>query len=205
MNKNVLLLSAGFFLISLGFTGPHRFTTILFQEAGKPQLGFLSLFLIYVFFALTTSVSGRLISRFGPKISMILASVSYAVYVAVLPVFHPIVMMVMSIAVGISAAFLWSSQSLYLVSVSQKQTRGLSAGIFSAGNSLASFLSVIFLGFILERLALGRSIIFAAVSLFGFLGVAVLGLLSPDKLKKPGVKKNTVDWRMVFRSPTQLK
>lgn len=172
MNKKVWLLSAGFFLISLGFTGPHRFTTVLFQGQQQVKTGFLSLLLIYGFFAAGSLIASRVISRFGLVKTMAAASIIYGVYVLGLSRFSVVWLMIVSGLLGVGAALLYGAQSIYLAKVSPGDRRGLSAGVFQGANSLGSFISVLILGWRTD---------FAVAAGLVFLGSVLLFFLKPAK------------------------
>lgn len=201
MNRSLFLLTLGVGLVTLGFVGPHRFTTILFVEQDAPELGFWSIILIYIFYTISSPFSVQVISKFGAKDTLAVSALLYWLYVVTLLLPQRAVMLVVSSLLGFAAAQFWSAQSLYIVNMSDSKHRGVSAGSVSALESLFSIVGVFGFGVMLDQLQLSRMSVLFIVSIACLVGPFVLRVLPDPQTKLPERREDGGLLSFAIRSP----
>jgi MFS family permease len=81
MSRNVVHLAIGFLLIFIGFGSIANIIAKSLSDQGFTGLGLYSLGIIYGAFALFSILtSGMIIERFGTKVSIVGAAVTYMLY-----------------------------------------------------------------------------------------------------------------------------
>jgi len=65
MNRNILFLSLAFLLIFFGFDGIQHYITISLTEHGFPDLGFVSLIIVYSVFTIANPVAAMVVRILG--------------------------------------------------------------------------------------------------------------------------------------------
>lgn len=168
--KEIWILSIAFLVIFFGFDAVQSFITVFFKEANALEVGFRSLILIYLFFILSNPLAAVLVSKYGAKKCMILASIFYSLFIFSLLSKSTILIYLASAFVGISASSLWTGQNTYLIRASEENTRGANSGLFSSLKTLGSALGAIAIGFLITRFSFGFPfLVFAFFPLIGFL------------------------------------
>jgi isoprenylcysteine carboxyl methyltransferase (ICMT) family protein YpbQ len=80
INRNFKKFAIGYTFILLSFQSVQQYVTIRYNELGYTAVGFNALILIYVFFILGSFIAPVVISKSGPKKSMIGAAIFYILY-----------------------------------------------------------------------------------------------------------------------------
>lgn len=185
ISKNVLILSFSFFLIFFGFNGVQQHITVFFSEAGLMDIGFISLILIYVVFSLFSFVAIIFSLKHKLKYLMAFSSLGYSVFILSLLSHNIYYLFLSSVMLGIAAAFLWTSQTAFLIRSSEKSSYGLNSGFFLSVQRMGSALGVIFFSIFLARFLFTKTI--SIFLIFPLLGFATLLLLKEPNRR--GIKK----------------
>lgn len=152
ITKNVRLLSIAFLLIFFGFDGIQQYVTTYFDEAGVKSVGFVSLLIIYIAFALVNPVAAVVVSKGGAKRSMLAAVGFYTLYCMSLLTTQPLLIYAASALLGAAGAVLWTAQNSYLIRASDSSVYGANAGFFSTLFALGAASGVFLLGLLLPFL-----------------------------------------------------
>ena len=122
--KAVIHVAIGFCTLFVGFGTGANVASKALRENGFANLGFYSLAFIYIVFALSSCMMGKVLSKIQPKHSIALGSSTYAIWIfslalTVLSFKHPsmqgvfsstvihVIVIVCSILCGMGAACLW--------------------------------------------------------------------------------------------------
>lgn len=94
--------------------------------------GYVSLAIIYTVFAVSNWLAPSIVAILGVKRSMICGAVLYALFIA--SFLYPTVWLLylMSAALGVGAAVIWTAQGSYLTLASTSETMSRNSGIFWA-------------------------------------------------------------------------
>lgn len=197
ISRNVKLLSVAFLLIFFGFDGIQQYVTTFFDEAGVKSVGFASLLIIYVVFALVNPVAAVAVSRVGAKRSMVAAVVFYTLYCLSLITTQPLMIYAASALLGAAGALLWTAQNSYLIRASDTTAYGANAGVFSTLFALGAAGGVFLLGLLLPFLGYKTGFfLFALVPL-----VALVPLL---KIQDIRVEAKGNKWREMRRAMVSI-
>lgn len=170
VSRDVKIVSAAFLLIFFGFGGIQQYVTVFFSDMGFIDLGFQSLILIYLFFAVSEPLSAIVVSRFGAKRCMALSTIFYSLYGFMILTREVSLVYLGSVLLGISASMLWTGAKSYVIRASDKRFYGTNAGFFGAMKSLGGGAGVFALGFVISYIMFDLSfIIFSVFPLMGFL------------------------------------
>ncbi len=136
------------FLFS-AFLPVQQFLTIYFKEVGKPEVGFITLIIVYLSFGTSSLFIGpQFVSKVGLKSSLLISSLCHILFcVSILTKNVPIVYCC-SIITGIGAGILWTAQGVYILLSAPKNHASENTSYFFSLFSLASFLGVTILGFL---------------------------------------------------------
>lgn len=169
INKEIKLLSLGFLLIFFGYNAVAQYLTTYFSTIGSQDLGFRSLILIFLFFLLSGPISAMVVSKYGAKKSMVIASLFYFIFIVSLTGGILFVYLT-SVMVGVAAALLWTGQNSYLVKASDEKTYGENSGFFNSALTLGSACGILILGFFINTFNFKSSfLIYAVLPLVGFI------------------------------------
>lgn len=153
--RNVIHLSLSFFLIFMPFNVAQTFQT----SSDYARDGAFALGVIYLVFCLTNlALSSILTQVLGVRLTLVLASITYALFIASNIHYHRWTLYISSFLLGLGAALLWTAHGVYVtVSTSEHErvnhlpassTRGVINGVFfgifqlnlTVGNLLAAYL-----------------------------------------------------------------
>lgn len=137
ISNDVKKLSIAFFLIFLGYNGVQQFLTTYFSSLGYEHLGFQSLTVIYLTFAVFYPIAVIFVARQGLKTSMIFGSIFYSVFIASLISRNPTLILLSSALLGIAATILWVGQGGYLIRASNPKFYGANSGFLTHSSCLA--------------------------------------------------------------------
>ena len=130
---NVIMHGFGFMALFTAFQTSGGFqATILKDELDDPNLGFTSLAIIYILFALGNFVSAPIVNRCGVRLSMVLSAGFYALFIASFLKPMEGTILGASAALGVAAAVLWTAQGSFITQCSTDTNRGRNSGIFWA-------------------------------------------------------------------------
>ena len=175
--KTIKLLSIIFLLIFCAYNGVQQYIILFFSSFGASQLGFYSLILIYISFAICNPFTVILISKIGVKKSIQIAIICYSLFILSLITRSMYVIYASSTLLGAAAALLWTSQGSYLVRVTEKDSLGISSGYFTTFLFLGSTIGILFSGFIIQQTS--YTVLFLLASI-----IPIFGLILSSKLKE---------------------
>ena len=152
---NVVHLSLSFFLIFMSYNVAQTFQT----SSDYARDGAFAVGVIYLVFCLTNlALSSILTQVLGVRLTLVLASITYGLFIASNIHYHRWTLYLSSFLLGLGAALLWTAHGVYVtVSTSEHErvnhlpassTRGLVNGVFfgifqlnlTVGNLLAAWL-----------------------------------------------------------------
>src|SRR3989344_7146020 len=169
INKDIVILSLSFLFIFLGFGSVQQYVTVFFDDIGNANIGFWSLILIYGFFGLFNPIAAIFIPKYGAKISMIVGSIFYSIYILALLNKSILIVYVSSALLGIGASLLWMGQNSYIIRISHRNNYGKNSGIFFTLNSIGPVMGVVLLGFLIKEYSFKIPFtVYAILSLLGF-------------------------------------
>ncbi len=201
VSRDVKIVGVAFLLIFFGFGSIHSYTTVFFSEAGLVDLGFQSLILIYVFFALSNPLSAVLVSRYGAKRCMMVSSLFYSLYVLLILTKEVYIVYLASMLLGVFASTLWTGQISYLIRASDRSLYGTNSGFFSTVKTLGTGLGVFALGSMIPFLMFDLS--FIVFSVFPLAGLLMLVRIS-DLRAGHGTRRFRISMKAIT-SPTVLR
>lgn len=200
MNKEIKLLSLSFLLIFFGYNATTQYLTTYFSTLGLQDLGFRSLILIFLSFLLSGPISAIVVSKYGAKKSMLVASLFYFLFIASLTS-EVVLIYFTSVLVGFAASLLWTGQNSYLVKASGEKTYGQNSGFFNSALTLGSACGILILGFFINT--------FNFKSLFIIYSVLpLIGLILLTKIKDLPTEQKTNQLNLIkksIKSMTALK
>lgn len=92
--------------------------------------GYISLSIMYAFYALSAWLSPSIIAVLQPKCSLIIASIFYVIYIAGFLFPHEWILYSNSVTSGIASTVLWTAQGSFLTLMSTSETACRNSGIF---------------------------------------------------------------------------
>jgi len=180
-NRNVLLVSIGFFFIFLGFSAVQQYLVPIFELEGNASVALNSLLLVYIFFTLSGFITPNLISRFGLKKTMIIASIAYTTFTIAAFSANVNILYIFSILLGIAAPLLWTSGSTYVIRSVSRKIEGESLGFQISMYSLGSFVGVSSASILLNLLPF--QFIYALMAIAIFVGTIFFFFLKEIKIE----------------------
>ncbi|KAJ6250804.1 et translation product-related [Anaeramoeba flamelloides] len=123
---NAFLTSFGFFFI---FCGEESAESLLTKF--NDQLGYYSLAILYLTFAFSLLIlAPPLVKMFGPRICMVIGSVSYLTFVLSMINVVPWVFLTAAAFLGFGGAILWCGNGYYLIRITKPSNIGTVTGLF---------------------------------------------------------------------------
>jgi len=175
--------------------------TLFFSSFGASRLGFYSLILVYVSFAICNPFTVIVISKIGVKRSMQTAMIFYSLFILSLATRSVYFIYTSSILLGVAAALLWTSQGSYLIRATRKNSRGISSGYFATFLFFGSTIGIVLSGFIIQQTSYTTLFVLASI-------IPILGLILSSKLKEFTVVESTNHLQAIKKamtSPTALR
>ena len=188
----VIHIGLSFFFLFTAFSTCQNIVSEAYDQNNYGALGFYSLAVLYVTFAIWSFVSVPLIEKWGSRICIKIGSLWYLIWVAsgILPITVPqsptvkviiwIVMLFTGFINGFGASILWVGQGKYVTDCCNIKNNGLYFGLFFtlfslgfiAGNLIAAFVIKLF----------SQEVFFIVMSVFAFIGwITILLLVEPIK------------------------
>ena len=128
---NVIVHSVAFMAMFTAFqTSSSYQATMLKDILGDKNIGFNSLAIIYVVFALANFVATPIVDKFGSKWCMVASGLIYALFISAFLDPMSWAIYVVSALLGFAAAVLWTAQGHLLTQCSDDTNRGRNSGIF---------------------------------------------------------------------------
>ncbi|MEK7150872.1 MAG: MFS transporter [Patescibacteria group bacterium] len=155
-NKNVSLVSMGFFLLFFGFTAAQHYLLPLFKLQGQENTAFISLLLIYFAFFGAGIFAPKIIPSLGLKASIVIGAFSYAFFALSVVLGMQFITLTASITVGVGAALLWVSGGQIIQNSSSEKELGYNLGFQYASFLFGSLLGTTFGGFFIEAFSLQK-------------------------------------------------
>ncbi|MFH1822959.1 MAG: MFS transporter [Patescibacteria group bacterium] len=175
LDKNIIVMTFGFFLLFLAFNAAQAHVAIFFQN---PRKGIFSLFLIYLFFTLFNPFAAALVSKWGARNSLFLGGLTYTVYMFTFATDTLSLVYIASILLGCGAALLWTAQESYLMRLSEANVRGRNAGFFEmiwALSAIGTFIFSLFTN------SYNLKTLFVVCAIFAFLALIPFTALKDTK------------------------
>ncbi|CAD6192319.1 unnamed protein product [Caenorhabditis auriculariae] len=123
--KNVVFMGFSFFCVSIALNTAAFVTEPSIHGMSNisninPHAGYYSLAIMYAMFTLGTIFATPLVDVLRPKWAMCLASLGYAAYYGTFLLVHELLLYIMSVVLGFSAAILWTGHGTYIAQNSEK-------------------------------------------------------------------------------------
>ncbi|XP_030750879.1 UNC93-like protein MFSD11 [Sitophilus oryzae] len=149
---NVLMLGLAFMLVFTAFQtwGNIQKAMIDSIKSDDPNFNgnaYISLAIVYVFFALFNWTAPSVISLIGPKFAMLIGGITYLLFIASFSIPRTWLLYLVSCIIGIGAALIWTGQGNYLALNSRPATISKNSGIFWALLQLSMFIGNTFVYF----------------------------------------------------------
>ncbi len=192
MKKDIIILSAAFFLIFLSFNTAQQYFAAVYSDFGKEQIAAYSLATAYFFFFLGTFIAAPLTGKIGLKKSMAIASIGYAVFIAAIPLKVDWLVLLFGAIVGVCAAILWTAEGAYIIKATEEKSRATTIGIFISCVQAGSFIGIFGTSFLIEKLGF-------ETSFFGLSGIVILGTLTLLILKEERDEAQKSDFKGILK------
>lgn len=168
-NRNILLVSIGFFFVFFAFGSAQQFIISIFSTFGGQDAAITSLILLYVTFAFGTFLSPKIISFLGSKKSFVLSAFIYSVFILSIASGIDYILYIFSVLAGLAAAVIWTNVGSYIIRITTEKDRGEGLGfqtsLFVLGNLVGISFTTVLIGF------LSTQEIFLVLASFSFVGI----------------------------------
>lgn len=141
-NLNVFLLGLAFMLVFAAFQTMGNVQTVILDSAknttsggyveGFTGDGFTSLAIVYAVFSIANWFAPPVVSKIGPRFTLLLGGVCYACFIAQLIYPNNYLLYCASALVGFGAAMIWVAQGNFLTLNSDQATMERNSGLFWA-------------------------------------------------------------------------
>jgi len=112
---NVVIMSISFCLTFLSFSAAQNYATSADDNSNdSDHVGSTSLGILYSVFTFGNILSSVAVRYMGPKVSLILGSVTYGLFVAANILFKAYVMFPAAALLGLGAALIWTAEGVYV-------------------------------------------------------------------------------------------
>ena len=139
-NWNVFVLSLGFMLVFTGFDTLGFVQNVILDSAknntsdgyvdGFNGDGYYSLAIIYAVFSISSWFAAPIVSKIGPRFTLILGGSCYVLFTAQIIYPNDILLYGFSAIVGFGAAMIWVAKGNFLTLNSDENTMTRNSGIF---------------------------------------------------------------------------
>lgn len=103
----------------------------ILQTTINQNLGYYTLAVLYSSLSISNFISPFIVSKFGEKISLIIGTLSYAIYIGSNIYVTQPSLYISSILVGFGGAILWNAQGSLIIKYSTEETIGANTGLVS--------------------------------------------------------------------------
>jgi len=185
---NVILLGFGFMFVFTAFQtfGNIEQTIIKSVNDDDPTFkgdGYTSLAIIYVMLSLGNWAAPSIIAKFGPRLSMVIGSITYLIFILSFLLPKTWLLYVVSVVIGLGASIIWTGQGNYLTLNSDDSTISRNSGVFWALLQCSMLFGNLFVFFAFQgktKIDLTtRNLVTIVLSVVCGIGVLILILLRP--------------------------
>ncbi|XP_065214228.1 UNC93-like protein MFSD11 [Planococcus citri] len=185
---NIFILGLGFLLVFVSFQTMSNILITLINSIKHetPDYdgdAFYALAIVYVVFAVFNLVVPPIISVLGTRISMVIGSIGYALYIISFFITNGWTIYVASVVLGIGAATIWTAQGTYLTLNSDAYTVARNSAVFWACFQLSTLVGNAFVYLTFQNQeyipAETRTYVYSVLSGICLVGVFILMLLRP--------------------------
>ena len=163
VSRDVKFMSIAFLLTFVAYDGVQQYVITFFNGAGRSNVGFVSLILVYASSAVASPLAAAAVSRFGAKPAMLASLPFYSLFILSLGTKSTAIIWAASIALGIAGGGLWNGQNTYLVRAAHEDALGTNAGYFSVLKAVGSGAGVVVVGFAVVRTSYVATFVAAAL------------------------------------------
>lgn len=187
---NVIILGLAFMFIftsfqTLGNMQQVVIKSIQIEDPNFKGSGYISLAVIYGVFAIFNWLAPSCLSFLGPKITMIIGGVSYAIFIVGFLYPQTWILYLTSVLIGAGAALIWTGQGNYLTLMSDQSTISRNSGIFWAMLQSSMLFGNIFVFYQFMGKEIidyhTRTVVFIVLTIVALIGIGIMLLLP-----KPG-------------------
>ena len=213
IQRRVRLLALGFFSLFLAYN-----TAQLLQTAVNGSKGYTCLGLVYGWFALSSLNSPYFVFRFGPRCLLAPSAIAYVMMTASYLVPDSSIFLLGScMSVGVSAAFLWTSQGSYVGQCAAVMSKSTNCAMTDCASELnAAFYSIFAsssgvsaaFSFVFLTLAGPDSIraLFVVLTLCGCVGIALLAMLADPQAPHSGAMRHfSLTHNLTSTDPSRMR
>ncbi|KAM9968872.1 hypothetical protein ACTFIW_000275 [Dictyostelium discoideum] len=190
--KNIIILGLCFCILFSAFSPTQILQTTIYQN-----LGYYTLAVLYSSLSISNFISPFIVSKFGEKISLIIGTLSYAIYIGSNIYVTQPSLYISSILVGFGGAILWNAQGSLIIKYSTEETIGANTGLFFALFQTDQIIGNLGSATLINKAGLSNNIlftIFMGISLIPIIGFLFLKCpISTTKIKKTIKSKNIQD------------
>ncbi|XP_049835274.1 UNC93-like protein MFSD11 [Schistocerca gregaria] len=185
---NVILLGFGFMFVFTAFQtmGNIEKTVLDSIQADDPEFrgdGYTSLAVIYAVFAVCNWLAPSIISVVGPRLTMVIGGITYALFILTFLLPKTWLLYVASCVIGFGAAIIWTGQGNYLTLNSDSSTISRNSGIFWAMLQASMFFGNLFVYFKFQGKTHidheTRMVVFIVLIVLAAVGIVFLLVLRP--------------------------
>lgn len=166
VNRNIFLVSLGYFFLFVGFAAAQQYLVPLLALQGQKEIALTALIVLYIAFIIGTLVTPWIIGHLGVRWSLVAGSLTHAVFIASIISGYAPLMYVTGVAHGIGGAMLWISNVRVIDSNSDETNRGRNLGFQQIWYWSGSWLGVAGAGTLLGHIGLKELYFLLAASAF---------------------------------------
>lgn len=147
--KAAYWMTLGFSALFFGVGAVQQYIVVCFQERGEPQVGKFTLILVYFCFFLGSLQAHRVVQIMGPRLCMVVTSLSYGLLVLSVWSGSILFSYVSAVLGGLSASFLWTGQNVVVNRIPNNESRRTAISDFWVRYSLGTGLGTLVLGLLI--------------------------------------------------------
>ena len=166
--EKVVIVSVGFLLLFSAFFTASGLASKVLEDNDFGNLGFYSLGVLYIAFAVCSFISSKVVAKCGEKLALVGGSLTYSLYIATFilssyrgenpdldawylnKTFIIVLIYVTAVLNGFGASILWLAQGKYVAFCASDSNKGLFNGTF-----WAIFMSSNIVGYLMSAFVIG--------------------------------------------------
>ncbi|KAK5583579.1 hypothetical protein RB653_005176 [Dictyostelium firmibasis] len=178
--SNIIILGLSFCILFSAFS-----PTQILQTTINQNLGYYTLAVLYSSLSISNFLSPFIVSKFGEKLSLIIGTLSYSIYIGSNIYVTSPSLYISSILVGFGGAILWNAQGSLVIKYSTESTIGANTGLFFALFQTDQIIGNLGSATLINKAGLSNKILFTI-----FLGISLIPIIgffylsNPNKIKK---------------------
>lgn len=174
-NKSIASITMGFFFIFFGFDGAQQYLVPSLEKVGLGSLAINSLLILYSIFFISNLFGPQLISILTPRLSLIIGSLTYALFSITIPFHNAFLLYFSAAALGVGATLLWNASGQIMAQASSAPRFGANQGLKYSALQIGAALGSIFGAILLTRATeMQMFISLAACTLLGCIFLATI-------------------------------